>query len=119
MRVKALTAALLFLAAANADAACTRPTATPPAMPNGATADEETMKAAHDAIQAYVNQLEAYKACLKDQAEHAPPDTPKEVAQTWIAQGDAAVDYASYIAAEFSATLKQFKARQASTQTSK
>lgn len=114
MRVLALpAAALLFLAAAGADAACPRPSATPPAVPNGNTATEENMKAAHDAIQGYVNQLEAYKACLKDQAEHAPADTPRELAITWLAQGDAAVDYASFIAAEFSTALKEFKAHQA------
>jgi hypothetical protein len=112
MRVQALTAALLFLAAAGARADCPRPSATPPAIPDGATATDESMKAAHDAIQGYVNTLEAYRACLKQQADNAPPDTPQEQVVTWVAQGDAAVDNASYLAAQFSNALKTFKARQ-------
>lgn len=115
MRVQALTAAaLLLLAATGAEAACPRPTAAAPAVPDGATATEESMKTAHDAIQAYVHLLEDYKACLKSQAESAPADTSQEQALAWIAQGDAAVDSASYLAAEFSVALKQFKARQPS-----
>jgi hypothetical protein len=115
MRVQALfAAALLSLAAANADAACVRPTQEP-AIPNGAKADEAGMKEAHDAIQAYVNQLEAYKACLKDQVDNAPADTAEELKVTWLAQGDAALDAANYVANEFSYALKTFKAHNPST----
>ena len=112
MKVQALFAALLFLAAAGAHADCPRPSATPPAVPDGATATEESMKAGHDALQAYVNLLEAYRACLKQQADNPPAGTTQEQAVAWVAQGDAAVDNASYLAAEFSNALKQFKARQ-------
>lgn len=116
MKVQALiAAALLSLAATGASADCPRPSGTPPVIPNGATADEDAMKTAHNSIQAYVNELEAYKACLKQQADSAPADTPQEQVVTWIAQGDAAVDSASYLAAQFSVALKQFKARQAPT----
>ncbi len=112
MKLQALTAAaFLLLAATGAEAACPRPTEAAPAVPNGATASEETMKAAHDALQAYVNKLENYKACLKD---NPPADTSQEQMVTWFGQGDAAVDSASYLAADFSVALKQFKARQAS-----
>jgi hypothetical protein len=115
MKLQALTAAaLLLLAATGAEAACPRPPETEPAVPNGATATEETMKAAHDGLQAYVHKLEDYRACLKALAENPPADTSQEQALTWIAQGDAAVDSASYLAAEFSVALKQFKARQPS-----
>jgi len=111
-----ITAILLLLAASGADAACVRPGAAP-TVPNGAQADEETMKQAHDAIQAHVNQLEGYKACLKKQAETAPSDVGQELALTWLAQGDAAVDSANYLANQFSAALKRFKERnQTSTQ---
>jgi hypothetical protein len=120
MNVKALTAAALLLAAAGgAEASCARPAAVPPPVPSGATASEESMKQAHDILQAYVNQLEAYKACLKQQADTAPADTPQELAFTWLAQGDAAIDSASYLAAEFSAALKQFKASHSPDQTAK
>jgi hypothetical protein len=112
MRVQALfVAALVSLAAAGADAACQRPANAPPEVPNGAKADEVSMKEAHDAIQAYVNQLEGYKTCLKTEADDAPADTPQEQKLTWLAQGDAAVDAASYLANQFSYALKTFKAR--------
>jgi hypothetical protein len=112
MRVQALiAAALLSLSAAGADAACDRPAGAAPEVPNGAKADEETMHSAHDTIQAYVKQLEAYKACLKDQADNAPAGTPEEQKQTWLAQGDAAVDSANLLANQFSYALKAFKER--------
>jgi hypothetical protein len=113
-----IAAVILLLAASGADAACVRPGA-PPTVPNGTKADEETMKQAHDALQAYVVQLEAYKACLKQQADTASSDVGQEQALVWLAQGDAAVDYASYLAKEFSVALKQFKERSPQTQTSK
>ncbi len=113
MRVQALFAvALLSLAAAaGADAACLRPTGAPPEVPNGAKADEQTMKEAHDALQAYVVQLEAYKACLKDQYDNAPAGTAEEQKLTWLAQGDAALDAANYLANQFSYALKAYKER--------
>jgi len=110
MKVQALfAAALLSLAAAGADAACTRPTAEAPAIPNGAKADEQSMKEAHDTIQAYVVQLEAYKTCLKAQYDNAPAGTSEEQKLAWLAQGDAAVDSANYLANQFSVALKTFK----------
>jgi hypothetical protein len=112
MKVQALFAvALLSLTAAGADAACQRPTGAAPTVPDGAKADETTMHEAHDAIQAYVVALEAYKACLKDQADNAPADVPGEVKLAWIAQGDAALDAANYAASQFSVALKAYKER--------
>ena len=116
---RASIAALLLLAAVSADAACERPAATAPAIPNGAQADDATMKAAHDTIQAYVNELEAYKACLKQQYDNAPAGTSDEQKLAWIGQGDAAVDAASVLAGQFSAALKQFKERQSQQQPAK
>jgi ABC-type glycerol-3-phosphate transport system substrate-binding protein len=111
LAVSAVAAALLSLAAAGADAACARPTGAAPVAPDGAKADEETMKQAHDAIQTYVNELEAYKTCLKSEVDSAPPDTPEELKLTWLAQGDAALDAANYAANQFSYALKVYKAR--------
>ena len=113
MKLQALfAAALLSLAAAGADAACDRPTQVPPVVPNGAHTDEAGMKEAHDSIQAYVVQLEAYKACLKAQLDSAPADTSEEIKVTWMAQGDAAVDAANYLANQFSYALKAYKERE-------
>jgi len=108
--MKALLAvALLSLAAAGADAACTRPAGEAPAIPNGAKADEQSMKEAHDMIQTYVVQLEGYKTCLKTQYDNAPAGTSEEQKLAWLAQGDAAVDSANYLANQFSLSLKTFK----------
>ena len=110
MKVQALfAAALLSLTAAGADAACTRPAGAQPEVPNGAKADEESMKQAHDAIQAYVVQLEAYKTCLKGEYDAAPAGTSEEQKLAWLAQGDAAVDAANYLANQFSYALKAYK----------
>lgn len=121
MKVLALAAALLSLASAGADAACARPTGAVPVAPDGTKADEQIMKEAHDAIQVYVNELEAYKTCLKNQVDTAPADTPEELKLTWLAQGDAALDAANFAANQFSYALKTFKARTTpqSEQTSK
>ena len=110
---RASIAVLALLSALSAEAACDRPSGTPPAVPNGTEADDATMKQARESIQAYVVQLEAYKACLKTQADNAPAGTPPEQIVTWIGQGDAAVDFANMLANQFSVALKQFKERPA------
>jgi len=97
-----------------ASASCPRP-ASAPAIPNGATADEASMKQAHDAIQAYVNALEAFQACKKQEVEQAPSDISDETKLTWMAQGDAALDAANLLAAQFSYALKSFKERSGKT----
>ena len=104
-------AVLLSLAAAGADAACTRPAGAAPVIPNGAKADEAVMKEAHDAIQGYVVQLEAYKSCLKALYDSPPADTTEEQKVAWVAEGDAAVDAANYLANQFSYALKTYKER--------
>jgi hypothetical protein len=112
MKVKALfAAAILSLTAAGANAACTRPAGAMPDVPNGTKADEQTMHLAHDALQAYVVQLEGYKTCLKAQIDAAPADTPEELKLAWLAQGDAALDAANYAANQFSYALKTYKER--------
>ncbi|GEM_PF-4816817 len=116
--MKALfAAALLSLAATGANAACTRPAVQEPAIPNGAKADEQSMKEAHDSIQGYVVQLEAYKTCLKDLYDNAPAGTSEEQKLAWLAQGDAAVDAANYLANQFSYALKTFKEKSTPPQT--
>jgi hypothetical protein len=82
-----------------------------PVPPDGANATAADISLGHDTIQAFVNQLEAYQACLNNKVDHAPPgvtDTQKDV---WIEQGNAAVDQANALAAAFSEQLKIFKAK--------
>jgi hypothetical protein len=107
--MRILVCLFLLLHGSVALAACVRPGAAP-AIPDGATADDAAMKAAHDAVQAYVNSLEAYQVCLKAQVEQAV-GMPAELKATWIAQGDAAIDVANIAANQFSLALRTFKAR--------
>ncbi len=70
------------------------------------------MKTAHSAIQAYVNQLESYQTCVDKDASATPADQA-DLKRALVAQGDAAIDEANGLAAEFSEQLKIFKARTA------
>jgi hypothetical protein len=112
--MRALLAYLIvFCIGTAAHAACSRPPGPAPIVPNGATADAASMSAAHDAIQAYVNSLEAYQACLLAQTKDTSEEISPELKMTWIAQGDAALDAAQALANAFSVALKTFKERPA------
>ena len=108
--MRTLILVLGLAAAAPAFADCVRPQSAPP-VPDGATADQAAMQQAHDAVQGYVNALEAYSACLKQQVTEASAATIDELKATWMAQSDAAIDGAQEAAADFSAQLKKYKAR--------
>jgi hypothetical protein len=83
----------------------------PPPAPDGDTATAEEMRAGHDRIQAFVNALEAYQACRNSQIDHAAPTVTAAQKQTWLDEGNAAVDEANVLASAFSAQLKLFKAK--------
>ena len=83
----------------------------PPVAPDGRTASAAGMQLGHDVMQNFVNELEAYQACRNLQIDHAAPGVTAQQKQTWIDQGNAAVDQANDLAAAFSAQLKVFKAR--------
>ena len=120
MRIVFLSAVSLlsaaFVYATPAMAGCPRPTEAIPAIPDGRTADDATMKAARETVQAYVVKLESYQSCLKEQEKNATPDIPAQLRATWIAQGEAAIDLAQNLAADFTAALKTFKERGAPSQ---
>ncbi len=80
----------------------------PPVPPDGSTASDADMKLGHDAIQHFVLQLEAFQACRNAMIEHAPPGTTDQVKQTWLQEGNAAVDEAHALADAFSQQLKIF-----------
>ena len=69
------------------------------------------MKLGHDVVQAFVLELEAYQACRNNQIDHASATVSAQQKQTWIDEGNGAVDEANAIANAFSAQLKVFKAR--------
>lgn len=96
--------------AAQPTADCLAPHPLPP-VPDGATAGLVEMKMAHDLIQNFVLKLEAYQACRDNMADHAPPGVSTQQKQTWVAQGDSAIDAANALAAAFSVQLKIFQAR--------
>jgi hypothetical protein len=91
-------------------AACHLPGPAPVA-PDGRTATLTDMKLGQTVIQNFVLQLEAYQACMDNQADRAPPRTPAAQKDDWIKQGDDAVDEAHALADSFSAQLKIFNAR--------
>jgi len=84
----------------------------PPVPPDGSTATDADMKLGHDCIQHFVLQLEAFKACRNAQIDHAPAGTTDARKQTWLQEGNAAVDEAHALADAFSAQLKIFHAHQ-------
>ena len=77
---------------------CPAPAQAPPQTPDGATATDAQMKAAHDALQAYVDKLEAFQACLNHAADTAGNDVPPEMRNNWIDRGNGAVDEATLLA---------------------
>jgi hypothetical protein len=82
-----------------------------PVPPDGATATAADIGLGHDTIQAFVEQLEAYQACMDDKADHPAPGLTAAQKQSLLEQGDAAIDQANALAAAFSEQLKIFKAR--------
>jgi pyocin large subunit-like protein len=97
-------------AAPAAQATCLLP-GPPPVPPDGATSTAADMSLGHDVIQGFVNQLEAYQACLNNKVDHPAPGVTDGQKDKWIEQGNAAVDQAHALADAFSAQLKIFKAR--------
>ncbi|MEJ0045681.1 MAG: hypothetical protein WDN04_05845 [Rhodospirillales bacterium] len=69
------------------------------------------MELAHNAIQDFVRQLEAYQACRNNQLDHAGPSVSAQQKQAWLDDGNSAVDDATGLANAFSVQLKIFKAR--------
>jgi hypothetical protein len=84
-----------------------------PVPPDGRTATAADMALGHSTIQNFVNELEGYQACRNYQLDHADKSASEQQKQTWLDQGNAAVDQANAIANAFAEQLKIFKARPA------
>jgi hypothetical protein len=82
-----------------------------PVPPDGRTATTAEMQLGHDVIQRFVEQLEHYQACLNNKIDHAAPGVTQQQKDTWIHQGNAAVDDANALAQAYSAQIRIFKAR--------
>jgi hypothetical protein len=106
-------AAVLGLAAIPAFAEdCPQP-GPAPAIPDGATATVDQMKAAHEAVQSYVNLLQSEQDCVETRIKIAPKGTKAEVLQKLRDQGNAAIDQAKALGDSFTASVKAYKARTA------
>jgi opacity protein-like surface antigen len=108
----ALCAAAFFAAVASPALAadCAQP-GPAPAIPDGATATVDQMKAAHTAVQSYAQALEAIQDCDEAKIKIAPKGTKAEVLQKMRDEGNAAVDQAKALSDAYSAQVKIFKAR--------
>jgi hypothetical protein len=74
-----------------------------PGLPHGDSATPEDMMTQHDAIQGFVEALEAYQTCENDRAAKEPDEGAKN---RDIALGNRAVDAAHALANAFAAQLK-------------
>ena len=99
----------LGLAPISAAAECLMPQPAP-TIPDGNTASEADLRAAHDAVQGFVNKLQEYQVCLENEVKTAPPDTRPELKIAWRTQGNAAIDQAHDLADDYAQQLKVFKA---------
>ncbi len=81
-----------------------------PVVPRGAMASADDMKLAHDAVQGFVLQLEAFQACRNAQIDHASASTTQEQKQAWVNEGNEAVDEAKALAGAFKQQLEIYKA---------
>jgi hypothetical protein len=103
-----LLAAGLLVSGARAECLLPEPA---PTLPNGATATEAEMRAGHDALQGFVDKLQTYQACLEDEIKNAPADTRPEMKIAWRTVGNAAIDQARDLAAEYDNQIKLYKSR--------
>jgi hypothetical protein len=105
----AFLAGCLLLASTAAAEDCRMPNA--PEVPDGATASDDQMVAAHTAVQEYVTSGNAYIVCLTKLRDAADPNTPAEQIATWTQQHNTAVDRMKDVADRFNAQLRIWKAR--------
>jgi len=82
-----------------------------PVVPDGATASDSEMHAARDSIQKFVNSLQDYQVCLEAEVKSAPPDTRLELKLAWRTLGNAAIDQAQALAADYAQQLAIYKGR--------
>jgi len=98
----ALLAAVLAGAIANQAAAeCEKPTAA--TVPDGSTATLEEMLEAQTAVRTYLAEMEQFLACLNEEIDTQPEDTPQATAAAMIERYNASVTEMETVAAEFNA----------------
>jgi hypothetical protein len=88
----------------------------PPIPPNGLTASADDMKLGRNVIQHFVEELEAYQACRNTQIDRAGKTLSDKQKETWIEQGNTAIDEATALKDAFSAQREIFNSRTAPQQ---
>ena len=109
--MKWLCTALLLGASSLAFGECSPPPPEP-SLPDGATADRETMLKANKAVKEYVAGTEAYLACLTDE-EAEEEITDPEILQGRVDQHNAVFEKMNAVAGKFNEEVRAFKARTA------
>ena len=106
-----LIASLALMAAANlAVAECTSPTA-PASLPDGATANLETMLEGQKAVKAFDAATNAYLDCLTSEGEAAAETETPEQQLERVELHNAAVEKMEAVAAQFNEEIREYKAR--------
>jgi hypothetical protein len=105
--MKTVLTTVLLLTSSMAFAECSRPTA--PELPNGATADMQTMVAGQKAVKAYVAGTEAYLDCLIAKEEEAGGEADPDGELTRIGKHNKAVDEMDAVAAQFNEEIREYK----------
>lgn len=85
--------------ATQASAECTKPQAVD--VPDGKTASLDQMLEAQSAVRGYLADMEEFLACVNDEIEAQPEETPQEVTTALIDRHNAAVTEMESVAARF------------------
>lgn len=83
-----------------------------PSPPRGAVATETDMRLQHDAIQAFVKAMDAFRGCIKDEMAHLPADTDTKTKQALVTFSERALDREKQLAGQFAEQERIFTARQ-------
>lgn len=88
---------------------CTRPV--PPLVPDGATASEDDLKVAKEAVLQFIKDSEAYGKCLEAEERRLGDKITKEQQKQLVELYNANVDEQQTVGAQFNTSLKAFKER--------
>jgi hypothetical protein len=89
---------------------CTMP-GPAPVIPDGTAATVDQMKDAHTAVQSYVNLLQSFQDCVEARIKITSKTSKPEDLQKLRDSGNAAIDQAKALSANYAAQVKAFKAR--------
>ena len=107
--MKLIASLLLIFSAQFAAAECTRPA--PPVLPDGETADLETMVEGQKSVKAYVAATEAYLDCLTAEGQAAVEVETPEQQLARIEEHNEAVDEMEALAEQFNEEIREYKAK--------